>query len=255
MKEKPYDDYWHEEFQRYANLDIPDYEKSLYFKKDSDMRLKLFLKVLKQVEFKNLLMLDAGCGSGFFSKALLKDGIRIIGIDKSNNILKVAKKNDAENKMTFMCGDLYNLPFKDECFDMTFSIGVLQHISDYQKMVNEFCRVTRKILIVDTLRQPFDNKFLQYIELLNILLYRFFFSKDLSKDTKKRIQIIKNKSYFSEECFKNGEYIEVARYQVEDIAKILRNYNFHYFKPYYINIVSNLSLMSGEFFLFAKKTD
>jgi len=137
MAEDPFNQYWHEHFQHYATLHIPDYEKSLYFKPDTIKRYKLFLKIINSLDIKNLLILDAGCGTGMYSKELLKNGNKIVGIDKSDNILKVAKKKDKENKMSLIYGDLYNLPFKNEIFDLTLCVGVYQHITDYKKMTNE----------------------------------------------------------------------------------------------------------------------
>ena len=46
MMKNSFDQYWHEQFQHCATLNIPDYEKSLYFKKDTENRYKLFLNSL-----------------------------------------------------------------------------------------------------------------------------------------------------------------------------------------------------------------
>jgi SAM-dependent methyltransferase len=78
-------------------------------------------------------VLDAGCGAGFSSSAWLSENWRVyphaewFGVDISKAI-DVAQANLGKIPGThFIQADLLDLPFRDECFDVIFSEGVLHH--------------------------------------------------------------------------------------------------------------------------------
>ena len=59
-------------------------------------------------------------------------------------MIKVAKKKIPKGRFYITSGEKLN--FRDESFDLTFSITVLHHIpyNKKEKMIKEMCRVTRK---------------------------------------------------------------------------------------------------------------
>jgi SAM-dependent methyltransferase len=71
---------------------------------------------------------DLGCGSGRWSVFLRDVAGALVLVDFSDAIF-VARKNlhDAPHAVFFMA-DLMQLPFRDDCFDLAFSIGVLHHL-------------------------------------------------------------------------------------------------------------------------------
>ncbi|MCL1915393.1 MAG: class I SAM-dependent methyltransferase [Desulfovibrionaceae bacterium] len=73
--------------------------------------------------------LDAGCGSGRFSLAMLSMGAEVVAIDQSANAVNQTKKSCAayEGQIRVQQHDLLQpLPF-DETFDLVWSYGVLHH--------------------------------------------------------------------------------------------------------------------------------
>ncbi|MGV9206423.1 MAG: class I SAM-dependent methyltransferase, partial [Promethearchaeia archaeon] len=72
-------------------------------------------------------VLDAGSGSGEpVSKYLVDAGLEVIGVDLSDTMLKMARKNVPE--ATFLKQDLLNLEFDEESFDGIISVFTLFHI-------------------------------------------------------------------------------------------------------------------------------
>ncbi len=90
-------------------------------------------------------ILDAGCGGGAYVEFLSGKGLEVIGIDKSEKFLQVAKQQRLLG--TYLQGDLTNLPFQDKAFDCTYCFDVLEHIDD-QFAIHELVRVTNKRIII-----------------------------------------------------------------------------------------------------------
>ncbi|MBI4045146.1 MAG: class I SAM-dependent methyltransferase [Candidatus Diapherotrites archaeon] len=93
--------------------------------------------------------LDVGCGSGRFSKKIVKKfRIELKGIDIS------IPKNPAIKVILF---DGKKIPFKDESFDIVFLIDVLHHVHDSKLIFDEAIRVAKKSIIVKD--HYFENSF------------------------------------------------------------------------------------------------
>lgn len=86
--------------------------------------------------------LESGCGSSKLLCLLAKDGVKTVGLDLSLNGLIFAKrlfKREGVDGL-FVCGDMLNMPFKDDAFNFLFSAGVVEHFKDTQKAVDEVYR-------------------------------------------------------------------------------------------------------------------
>lgn len=88
-------------------------------------------------------VLDVGCGSGFYSAAMVERGARVTGIDGSASVLKHAEKN-AGGRATFVRHDLEQpLPFGDGSFDLAVMALVYSHVYDRKQLLSELRRVLR----------------------------------------------------------------------------------------------------------------
>ncbi|MBK5252825.1 MAG: class I SAM-dependent methyltransferase [Peptostreptococcaceae bacterium] len=90
-------------------------------------------------------LLDAGCGTGNFSLKLAEKGVRVTGIDISEEMMSVAriKTEKAGFDVEYRLGNLYCLPFEDESFDAVFSMAAFEFIKEPQKAFDELMRVTK----------------------------------------------------------------------------------------------------------------
>jgi len=93
-------------------------------------------------------ILDAGCGLGQVVFNLLQRGHDAYGVDYDVNIIDQAKRI-AEKKHVdrdrFRCGDILNLPYGDDSFDMYMSYGVIEHFTKRQhtRIIGEARRIVR----------------------------------------------------------------------------------------------------------------
>lgn len=100
-------------------------------------------------------VLDAGCGEGFSMNTLYinKVGKKIQGVDDSMDALTLGKK--IFPYLSFKKGNIYNLPYKDNSFDLVICTEVLEHFKDPHKVLFEILRIARKNIIVSVPNEPF----------------------------------------------------------------------------------------------------
>ena len=88
-------------------------------------------------------ILDMGCGAGFITNALAIAGHEVTGVDLSGSCLKIAEAKDATGKVKYVLGDVYQLPFSRESFDVVVAMDLLEHVVDPQKVISQATRVLR----------------------------------------------------------------------------------------------------------------
>jgi ubiquinone/menaquinone biosynthesis C-methylase UbiE len=117
------------------------------FKQSVDLiRKRLKTNRFSELQFKNKIILDVGCGSGRFCVlASYLKAKKIFGIDSSKiNINYNKKKFKKFPNIKFYFGDNTNLKIKSNFSDITISQGVIHHTTDMFKSLNELIRVTKK---------------------------------------------------------------------------------------------------------------
>jgi len=90
-------------------------------------------------------VLEAGCGIASDGMRFVRAGARYTGLDFSPVALDVARRRlELEGGSAgFVSGDITDLPFPSESFDLVYSNGVIHHVPDTARAVNEFHRVLR----------------------------------------------------------------------------------------------------------------
>jgi ubiquinone/menaquinone biosynthesis C-methylase UbiE len=83
-------------------------------------------------------VLEAGVGTGRYSAPLAAKGFEMTGIDISMEMMKIASKKGLTRLIR---ADLHHLPFKDESFDASLIIHVLQLVPDPFLALTELARV------------------------------------------------------------------------------------------------------------------
>lgn len=89
--------------------------------------------------------LEVGCGRGAISSYFADAGYKCTLLDTNRDVLKTARRIFEENghRANFVQGDAFNLPFKDESFDVVVSIGLLEHFRDIEQPIKEQFRILR----------------------------------------------------------------------------------------------------------------
>jgi ubiquinone/menaquinone biosynthesis C-methylase UbiE len=91
---------------------------------------------------KNKKILDLGCGPGIYAKQLVAKGAKVNGIDISSEMIKIAKKECTE--ACFVQGEIDNLPYKNDIFDIVICPLVMDHLENLNPMFKEVKRVLKK---------------------------------------------------------------------------------------------------------------
>ena len=100
-------------------------------------------------------ILDAGCGEGFVVSYLLQgnDRLAITGIDCSPQAIEMARQ--MVPGVLFDVGDLREMPYGDDSFDLVMCLEVLEHLPDPHKGLRELRRVTSTHCLVSVPHEPF----------------------------------------------------------------------------------------------------
>ena len=88
-------------------------------------------------------LLDIGCGAGFLSNALAREGFDVVGIDASDASLTIARSHDETNRVRYDVGDALALPYPAASFDAVSAMDFLEHVEDPAAVVAEAARVLR----------------------------------------------------------------------------------------------------------------
>lgn len=88
-------------------------------------------------------LLEIGCGTGYFTKEIVKTNAQIVAIDISPELVTIAKENVTATNVSFQIENAYDMTFEDNQFDYVVGSSVLHHL-DIKKAVSEAYRVVKK---------------------------------------------------------------------------------------------------------------
>ena len=123
---------------------------------DSLFRRSMQMRYEKVIEsaapYKNISVLDVGCGTGRYSIALALKGIsRALGIDFAQNMIDEAKQLARQFKVDdiceFMAVDFMKMDIGGT-FDHVFAMGVLDYIEDPVPFVKRMMSCARKSVMI-----------------------------------------------------------------------------------------------------------
>lgn len=99
-------------------------------------------------------VLDVGCGEGFTLQRLTnqKIGKKLEGVDFVQEALDLGKKIHPHLKL--IKGDLYELPYENDSFDLLLCTEVLEHLEYPQKALQELIRVSKKYILLSVPHEP-----------------------------------------------------------------------------------------------------
>lgn len=108
---------------------------------DTNRRLQVIFEEFLTEDITGKTLLDAGSGTGWFSREAALRGAKVVSLDVGENILaQVARKCDTQR----VVGSVLDIPFDNEYFDFVISTEVIEHTPDPRKAIEEMHRVLKK---------------------------------------------------------------------------------------------------------------
>jgi ubiquinone/menaquinone biosynthesis C-methylase UbiE len=86
-------------------------------------------------------LLDMGCGAGGAALMAAARGATVTGFDASENLLEVARERLPQGDFTQ--GDIEELPYPDNTFDVVFAANSVQYAENQEQAVREALRVLK----------------------------------------------------------------------------------------------------------------
>mgnify|MGYP005840572497 CR=1 FL=1 len=87
-------------------------------------------------------VLDLGCGTGRFALPLAHQiGCRVVGLDRSREMLARAREKDPEGRISWLCADAAQVPLAEAEFGAVFMSHLLHHVDDPASVLREAFRV------------------------------------------------------------------------------------------------------------------
>lgn len=125
------------------------FKKGLYDEKyPSEQVIRFLMRLIKKNKEKCYKALDLGCGVGRHLILFAENGLDSYGFDIAVSALKSAKKNLEANDLRadLNQGDLIDLPYPNNFFDIIISFGVFDHVrfSNAKKAIKEVYRILKE---------------------------------------------------------------------------------------------------------------
>jgi ubiquinone/menaquinone biosynthesis C-methylase UbiE len=106
------------------------------------------------------LAADIGAGSGFVTEGLIKSGIRVIAVDRSEAMLEEMRRKFGDGAaVEYRIGEAESLPLEDRSVDYVFANMCLHHVESPFAAIREMARILKPgggLVITDLDRHDFD---------------------------------------------------------------------------------------------------
>ena len=125
-----------------------------------DKILNHFKILNNEKPFKNLSILDIGCGGGLLSEPISRLGANITGIDASEKNINAAKihAKQSDLKINYFCNSPEN--FKtDKKFDVILNMEIVEHVEDVDFFIRKSSELLKKngLMFVATLNRTLKS--------------------------------------------------------------------------------------------------
>jgi ubiquinone/menaquinone biosynthesis C-methylase UbiE len=154
---------------------------------------ELFSELLGEI--RNGRCLEVGCGRGSISSYFTENGFDCTLLDYSNVVLNTARGifNNHDHSAGFIQGDAMKLPFKNDCFEVVVSIGLLEHFEDIVTPISEQLRILKPdgLFLGYIVPERNDNiqKYFNWVNTVLNFIYSLFSKK---KKSREKVQIYRS---------------------------------------------------------------
>lgn len=163
---------------------IPDFKDTSYYE-----HYHRYLISNKFIE--DSIVLDIASGEGYGSYLLSEKAKKVVSVDLDISTIQLAKQKYKKDNLEFHTGDINQLSFDNDTFDVVICLETIEHVPHPDKALHELTRVLKPdgILIISTPNKAvytdekkfynphhikefyfteFNNKLLQYFQIVDI---------------------------------------------------------------------------------------
>ena len=112
-----------------------------------DQQERLTFELLDQSSCRTIL--DVGGGHAQLAVPLVKNGFDVTVTGSSDACRKRLDTLSPDESFTYRTCDMLHLPYPDKSFDVVLAFRLLPHVTRWQELVSEMCRVAKSFVIVD----------------------------------------------------------------------------------------------------------
>ncbi|MCH8205955.1 MAG: methyltransferase domain-containing protein [Chloroflexi bacterium] len=116
--------------------------------RSDEMREELYSEAVRDVAFatadlqRGRIAADIGAGTGFVTEGLVARGLRVIAVDRSENMLVEMRRRFAgEETIDYRVGEAHHLPIADRTVDYAFANMYLHHVESPHSAIGELIRI------------------------------------------------------------------------------------------------------------------
>ncbi len=150
------EDWWNPE-GKFKPLHQLNPERIKYIK---DNTIKHFNLTNKDKPFKNLNILDIGCGGGLLSEPMTRLGGNVTGIDASEKNIISAKIHAKQNNLniSYFCNSPENFK-SNKKFDLVLNMEIVEHVEDVNFFIKKSSELLKKngLMFVATLNRTLKS--------------------------------------------------------------------------------------------------
>ena len=110
----------------------------------SEERLLRCIYPLKSEDLRGKKVLEVGCGAGRFTEILLKYGAIVYSLDLSDAVDANNKNFPVSANHCIVQSDIIEAPFRDDFFDISICLGVMQHTQNPNTTLDSLKKYTKK---------------------------------------------------------------------------------------------------------------
>ena len=177
-------------------------------------------------------ILEVGCSTGYITRYVAqKFDCEIIGVDLSKLLLDIAEEESRKSKLNninFKYGNVENLPFSDNAFDIVYGEAITALVPDPVKVLNGYNRVLKpggKIATLDLfMKESLSDKL---VEETNEMMSNVLGTKVKIRNFQEWQQIFKESGFSSIKIYDYYEDLFRRHYSVAERVKLTYKLLYH----------------------------
>jgi len=137
-------------------------------------------------------VIELGCGYGYLTLELARNGLDVIGVDLSPKSIEIAKKFADENtfkenfgSLKYVCGDILSMDLGENKFDTVVFFGTLHHIPDIDLVLSKVHKALKSggnLIVCEPIRDNFTKKSAEFTAILRAVLPTWITHEQKLKD-------------------------------------------------------------------------